>query len=137
MSKLRNVRSRQWERYALRLAALTGRCAPYLVTEADGYTFEAWPLTLPPGYSRQQGRTERRRWRAFMERSRRDRDWVRVEHTPRWEPADLPINAAGDTRPGFVCVHPLENGNGPCGGDIFDPAEEVGNHACIVRKGGN
>lgn len=67
-------------------------------------------------------------------RQERNRTWRIVEHAPRWEPADLPINAAGDTRPGFVCVHQLENGNGQCGGNVFRVEDEVGNHTCIVHK---
>lgn len=55
-----------------------------------------------------------------------------VDHEPVWEPADLPVNAAGDTRPGFVCVHELENGNGPCGGNVFDLSDAFGKHACVV-----
>lgn len=55
-----------------------------------------------------------------------------IRHTPRWQPADLPVDAAGNTRPGFVCAHPLENGNGPCEGDVFDISEAFGDHACIV-----
>ena len=55
-----------------------------------------------------------------------------VNHTPVWEPADLPIDAVGNTRPGFVCVHELENGNGRCGGNGFDLAEAIGDHCCVV-----
>jgi hypothetical protein len=55
---------------------------------------------------------------------------MRVEHDPVWVPAELPINAAGDTRPGFVCVHELENGNGQCGGNVFELDQAIGRHAC-------
>ena len=55
-----------------------------------------------------------------------------ITHTPKWEPAELPVDAEGNTRPGFVCVHPLENGNGQCGGNVFDLADAVGDHLCHV-----
>ena len=55
-----------------------------------------------------------------------------VTHTPQWAPADLPIDADGNTRPGWSCTHPLENGNGTCGGNVFDLADAIGDHACIV-----
>lgn len=58
-----------------------------------------------------------------------------VSHQPRWEPALLPINAAGDTRPGFECVHELENGNGRCGGNVFSLDQAVGLHSCTVDDG--
>jgi hypothetical protein len=45
-------------------------------------------------------------------------------HTPKWEPAFLPINVYGDTRPGFVCVHMLENGNG----NVFAIEDAIGDH---------
>jgi hypothetical protein len=46
--------------------------------------------------------------------------YYEIGHPPSWVPADLRINTAGDTRPGFICDHQLENGNGPCGGTTFD-----------------
>jgi hypothetical protein len=55
-----------------------------------------------------------------------------VTHDPVWEPTDLPVNAAGDTKPGFHCIHPMENGNGPCGGNVFDLSQAIGQHACVV-----
>lgn len=55
-----------------------------------------------------------------------------VEHEPEWAPAELPVNAAGDTRPGFICVHELENGNGPCEGNVFRLEDAVGTHCCVV-----
>lgn len=55
-----------------------------------------------------------------------------VEHVPVWEPADLPIDFEGNTQPGFICTHPLENGNGPCGGNLFRVEDEVANHFCVV-----
>lgn len=57
-----------------------------------------------------------------------------VWHEPQWIPAELPINAAGDTRPGFVCAHPLENGNGPCGGNVFRIEDAIGKHCCMVEE---
>ncbi len=57
-----------------------------------------------------------------------------VRHEPVWVPADLPINAAGDTRPGFVCAHELENGNGYCGGTVFAIEEAIGDHSCVVDE---
>jgi hypothetical protein len=55
-----------------------------------------------------------------------------VHHTPVWEPAQLRVDAAGNTKPGFVCAHPLENGNGPCEGNVFRVEDGVGDHACVV-----
>lgn len=55
-----------------------------------------------------------------------------VRHIPRWEPAELPIDAEGNTRPGYICVHQLENGNGPCGGNVLDLADAIGDHSCVV-----
>lgn len=57
-----------------------------------------------------------------------------VWHEPRWVPADLPINAEGDTAPGFICAHPLENGNGPCGGNVFRIEDAIGNHCCLTTE---
>lgn len=55
-----------------------------------------------------------------------------VEHVPVWEPTMLRYNAAGDRKVGFHCVHVLENGNGPCGGNVFELSQAIGNHACVV-----
>lgn len=55
-----------------------------------------------------------------------------VEHEPNWQPAMLQINAKGDTKPGFECVHQLENGMGQCGGNVFRVEDAVGNHSCFV-----
>ncbi len=55
-----------------------------------------------------------------------------VKHIPQWVSASLPVDAAGNTKPGFVCVHPLENGNGTCGGTVFELGQAIGEHACIV-----
>jgi len=57
-----------------------------------------------------------------------------VEHEPNWQPALLPIDAAGNTRPGFVCVHELENGRGRCGGNVFRIEDAIGKHACLVQE---
>lgn len=130
--KLRNVRSRQWRRHLRHNMALTKRLAPYTVTDEFG-TYLAWPLALLPGYNRAVGR-DVARWTA-NHRNRR-KYWRRVEHEGQWEPADLRIDAEGNTRPGFVCVHQLENGNGQCGSSIFRIEDAIGTHACIVRKGG-
>jgi len=57
-----------------------------------------------------------------------------VWHDPTWEPAELPIDAEGNTRPGIVCVHELENGNGQCGGNVFHLDQAVGRHCCHVGE---
>ena len=62
------------------------------------------------------------------------RTWRLVEHEPAWSPADLPINAAGETRPGFVCTHQLENGGGQCGGNVFHLEDAIGTHSCVVYR---
>lgn len=51
-------------------------------------------------------------------------------HDPVWVPADLPIDAEGNTRPGYECVYELENGNGPCGGNVFNLDQAIGQHCC-------
>lgn len=58
-----------------------------------------------------------------------------VKHTPVWVPGPLRVNAWGDTRPGFWCAHPLENGSGLCNGNVFSKEEVVGDHSCIVPDG--
>lgn len=55
-----------------------------------------------------------------------------VHHAPIWASAQLPIDAHGNTRDGLVCVHPLENGSGPCGGTVFSLDQAIGDHACVV-----
>jgi hypothetical protein len=60
--------------------------------------------------------------------------WRHVEHEPKWRPALLPTNAAGDTRPGFYCVHLLENGNGQCGATVFHVEDAIGSCGCFVRR---
>lgn len=70
-----------------------------------------------------------------MERQRRrwNRRYAYVDHVPQWEPADLRINAEGDTRPGWECTHELENGNGQCGSNTFDNTIDDP-HTCIVKR---
>ena len=58
---------------------------------------------------------------------------VLVYHIPMWFPSQLPIDAAGNTRPGFECFYPLENGNGDCGSNVFHLDEEIALHCCVVR----
>lgn len=58
-----------------------------------------------------------------------------VFHDPEWVPALLRIDAAGNTRPGFECAHPLENGNGPCGSTVFATEDSIGRHSCDVPGG--
>lgn len=55
-----------------------------------------------------------------------------VWHKPVWVSGPLRINEAGDTKPGFWCAHPMENGNGLCGGNVFAVEDEVGDHCCMV-----
>ena len=57
-----------------------------------------------------------------------------VNHIPRWAPADLRIDADGNTAPGFRCVYPLENDNGLCGANTFslDDLPVDNHHACVV-----
>lgn len=55
-----------------------------------------------------------------------------VWHDPVWKPALLPVDAEGNTKPGYVCVHPLENGNGLCGGNVFELEQAIGRHCCMV-----
>lgn len=59
--------------------------------------------------------------------------WQYVAHEPVWQPAPLRVDAAGNTRPGFICVHPLENGRGPCNGNVFHLEDAIGKHICIVN----
>lgn len=55
-----------------------------------------------------------------------------ISHVPKWEPAELPIDAAGNTRPGYICTHMMENGNGQCVGNIFNLDQAIGDHYCAV-----
>jgi hypothetical protein len=58
---------------------------------------------------------------------------MRVEHTPAWEPIPVRYNQAGDTRPGYVCTHVLENGRGQCGGSVFRLEDAAAVHVCFVE----
>lgn len=132
--KLRNVRRRQWTRYIDRLDRLD-RESPQ--REAALHIFQPG---LPPiqtwsmAYSRLILREMNRRMKRRRNRWGRTNRWV--EHDCVWVPADLPINAAGDTRPGFKCTYQLENGTGRCESSVFDINDVVGKSVCIVRKGG-
>lgn len=33
---------------------------------------------------------------------------------------------------GFYCVHLLENGEGPCGGNVRNISDAHGTHSCVV-----
>lgn len=59
-----------------------------------------------------------------------------VHHTPVWESTELRVNAAGDSKAGYECTYPLENGNGLCAGSVFDVADAVSNHCCVVLEEG-
>lgn len=64
-----------------------------------------------------------------------DDGWELFEHEPRWEPAQLEIDAQGNTRPGFICIHELENGNGPCGSNVFRIEDEgTLKHSCWAKQ---
>jgi hypothetical protein len=55
-----------------------------------------------------------------------------IYHAPVWEPADVPVGFnEEEVVPGFMCTHPLENGNGICGGTTLS-TEDSGDHACYV-----
>lgn len=56
-----------------------------------------------------------------------------VEHEPKWMVSPLPVDALENTQLGWICVHPLENGNGLCGGNVFDLEDAIGDHACVVE----
>lgn len=58
-----------------------------------------------------------------------------IWHDPEWESAELPADAVGSTRPGFVCVHELENGSGQCGGNVFQLDQAIGRHCCLTEEG--
>jgi hypothetical protein len=57
-----------------------------------------------------------------------------VEHAPNWFSGPLRVNAAGDTRPGFMCCHLLENGKGICGSTSFEESDTP--HVCFVMLRG-
>lgn len=60
-------------------------------------------------------------------------DWVLVKHIPKWVPFLIRFNYEGDRKPGFICVHELENGNGICNGSVFELSQAIGQHACVTR----
>lgn len=62
------------------------------------------------------------------------RVYVLASHGPAWRPAPLRIDAAGNTAPGYVCVHPLENGRGRCGSNVFRTEDAIGDHCCFVAR---
>lgn len=85
-----------------------------------------------------RGYFENLKWRARWRYRRVHGTWQYVAHEPVWQPAPLQVDTAGNTRPGFICVHPLENGRGPCHGNVFRLEDAIGKHICIVntpRKG--
>lgn len=59
-----------------------------------------------------------------------------IYHDPDWVAAPIRINAQGDTKPGFLCIHKLENGNGWCGRSTLNTDYEFGRHSCVVKKRG-
>lgn len=131
--KVRNVRRRQWKRYVNRLYQLTRRLPP---REASPDPFDSTdPIVLyHPAYD-WRVRRDSLRWHArATHRWRRTVRWV--GHDCVWEPTDLPIDAAGNTRPGFQCTYELENGQGRCGSNVFRIEDVVGQSHCIVVKGG-
>lgn len=58
-----------------------------------------------------------------------------VSHTPVWVAAPLKIDREGNTRPGFLCIHELENGNGLCGSSTWSD-EDTMSHSCMVMLRG-
>lgn len=72
MSKLRNVRRRQWERNLRHHMALGRRSNPLMMVDEFGYL--DWPLVLPKGYNRMTQRLERRLWANYRNTRRRDTD---------------------------------------------------------------
>lgn len=99
-----------WDRYDDRLMDLSIRTA------------------VTPG--RRKAWTQRREWRKRKWAKR----YMNVCHEPKWEPTELPVDAEGNTKPGYECVHQLENGMGQCGGNTFeiDDVAELP-HCCVVE----
>lgn len=62
-----------------------------------------------------------------------------IYHDPEWVPTQLRYNLEGDTKPGFECVHEMENGNGQCGANIFELDDAISRHSCgvLTKKGRN
>lgn len=132
--KTRNLRRRQWERHVNRLEELMRRLPPRAVDPDPFWSVREPIAVLSRGYLR-RARRDTQRW---MVRSRHR--WQRtsrwVEHDCVWEPTELRVDAAGNTRPGFQCTYELENGQGQCGGNVFAIEDAIGKAACLVRKGG-
>lgn len=108
-----------------RLTAELARCGQSLHIHRD-----LWEREVPPGW--RCWRVKRRTQARHDALQQADGRSFIVEHVPVWEPAQLRVDAAGNTRPGYVCTHQLENGNGQCGGNVFELSEAVGNHSCCV-----
>lgn len=133
--KLRNVRRRQWERYVTRLEELRRRLpARTLTAHADIWKSRDAIIVAYPTYLHRARRDAARWGKRSTHRWRRTARWV--EHDCVWEPTDLRIDAAGNTRPGFVCTYELENGQGQCGSNVFAIEDAIGRSACVVYKGG-
>lgn len=60
--------------------------------------------------------------------------WEHVAHVPEWVAAPLKVDREGNTKPGFLCIHDLENGNGLCASTSFE--EVVDLHTCGVALRG-
>jgi hypothetical protein len=43
------------------------------------------------------------------------------------------VDAEGNTKPGFICMHELENGSGPCGSNVFAPEDGIDDHSCFCE----
>lgn len=61
-------------------------------------------------------------------------NWKFVYHTPMWVAAPLRFDREGNTKPGFLCIHELENGSGLCGSTWFERVSDP--HCCIVKLRG-
>lgn len=57
-----------------------------------------------------------------------------VWHEPVWVPGPLRIDEQGNVAPGFLCIHPLENGMGLCNSNVFEIRDAHGKHACHVPE---
>lgn len=54
-----------------------------------------------------------------------------VTHSPLWMAGPLRIGEF-EVAQGFYCVHLLENGEGPCGGNVRNISDAHGTHSCVV-----
>ena len=132
--KLRNVRRRQWARHINRLLRLEKRLPDRrAIVAQDIFASRDSIIIASPGYLH-RARRDAARW-AKRARHRWGRTARWVEHDCVWEPTELPIDAAGTTRPGFQCTHELENGQGQCGSNVFSLDDVIGRSACVVYKG--